>query len=231
MHNSSILDSLKAFVKKHPALYIFALNFLSPVLATGKSHKTILDLVPTDEIVLNLGSGPTRLSDRILNVDFHPYKNVDLIADVHHLPLKSNSVGGVISIAMLEHVEDPRSVVDEMHRILKPGGHIYSIVPFIFGYHSAPNDYYRWTKEGFRNLFSSFGEIEIGVYSGPTSSMLIILQEWLAMLLSFRSRFLYQILYIFFMISLTPFKIIDFYLHKHPEAHKTAATLYLIAKK
>lgn len=134
-------------------------------------------------------------------------------------------------MAMLEHVENPKSVVDEMHRILKPGGHIYSIVPFIFGYHSAPSDYYRWTKEGIRNLFCSFDEIEVGVYSGPTSSMLIILQEWLAMLLSFRSRVLYQLLYIFFMILLTPFKLIDFYLRKHPEAHKTAATLYFIGKK
>lgn len=231
MPNDSILDSLKGFVKKHPSLYIFALNFLSPVLATGKSHKVILDRVPMEEIVINLGSGPTSLSDRILNVDFHPYKNVDIIADVHCLPIKSNSVGGVISIAMLEHVGSPKSVVDEMHRILKPGGHIFSIVPFIFGYHSAPDDYYRWTKEGIKKLFSPFREIEIGVYSGPTSSLLIILQEWLAMLLSFRSRFLYQILYIFFMILLTPFKIIDFYLHKHPEAHKTAATLYFIGKK
>jgi SAM-dependent methyltransferase len=231
MYDSNMLDSLKAFVKRHPSLYVFALNFLSPVLATGKSHKTILDLVPMDEMVLNLGSGPTRLSNRILNVDFHPYKNVDIIADVHYLPLKSNSVGGVISVAMLEHVANPKSAVDEMHRILKPGGHIYAIVPFIFGYHSAPNDYYRWTKEGVKNLFGSFHEIEIGVYSGPTSSMLIILQEWLAMLLSFRSRFLYQLLYIFFMILLTPFKVIDYYLHKHPEAHKIAATLYVIGKK
>ncbi len=231
MHNCHILNYLKAFVKKHPSLYIFILNFLSPVLATGKSYKAILDRVPTEEMVLNLGSGPTRLSGRILNVDFYLYKNVDIIADVHYLPFKSNSVGGVISVAMLEHVENPKSVVDEMHRILKPGGHIYSIVPFIFGYHSAPSDYYRWTKEGIRNLFCSFDEIEVGVYSGPTSSMLIILQEWLAMLLSFRSRVLYQLLYIFFMILLTPFKLIDFYLRKHPEAHKTAATLYFIGKK
>jgi len=231
MANSIILDSLKRFVKQYPSIYSFVLNFIYPVLATGKSYKKILDIIPREEIVLNLGSGPTRLSDRFINIDFHPYKNVDLISDVHHLPIKSSSVSGTISIAMLEHVRNPQFVVDEIHRILKPGGYVYSIVPFIFGYHSAPDDYYRWTREGIKELFSSFQAIEIGVYSGPTSSMLIILQEWLAMFFSFRSRLLYQLLYIFFMILLAPFKIIDFYLHGHPEAHKTAATLYIIGKK
>lgn len=231
MKNAAILYFLKGFVKKHPSLYTFALNFLSPVLATGKSHKTIMNKVPSGNLIINLGSGPTQLSGRITNVDIYPYKNVDIIADVHNLPFKSNSIGGVISVAMLEHVENPKVVVDEMHRVLMPEGYVYSIVPFIFGYHSAPADYYRWTREGIKSLFHDFTETEIGVYSGPTSSMLIILQEWLAMLLSFRSRVLYQLLYVFFMILLTPFKLIDFYLHKHPEAHKTAATLYFIGKK
>jgi SAM-dependent methyltransferase len=229
--SSSIIDSLKSFVKKHPSVYTFALNFLSPVLATGKSHALLLKMVPDGDIIVNLGSGPTNLSDRLTNVDFHEYKNVDIIADVHALPFKTCSLGGVVSIAMLEHVKNPGEVVDEMYRALKPGGLIYAVVPFIFGYHSAPFDYYRWTAEGVKNMFGKFREIETGVYSGPTSSMLIILQEWLAMLLSFRIGFLYQFFYLIFMVLLAPFKILDFYLSKHPAAHKTAATLYFIGRK
>jgi SAM-dependent methyltransferase len=229
--SNSIIDKLKSFVKKHPSFYAFALNFLSPVLATGKSHALLLKLVPDGEIIVNLGSGPTSLSERHTNVDFHHYGNVHVIADVHDIPLKSESVSGVVSVAMLEHVRNTKEVVAEMYRVLKPGGYIYAVVPFIFGYHSAPQDYYRWTAEGMKNMFGEFREIETGVYSGPTSSMLIILQEWLAMLLSFRIGILYQLLYLVFMILLAPFKIIDFYLHKHPAAHKTAATLYYIGRK
>jgi SAM-dependent methyltransferase len=227
----SVLDFIKNYIKKHPAIYTFILYIFYPILLGGKSHKALLDIVPANEVVLNLGAGPTEISDRAINVDIAPYKNVDVIADVHNLPFKADSVGGVISVAMLEHVEQPQKVVAEMHRVLKPGGHIYTLVPFIFGYHSAPSDYFRWTKEGVRVLFRAFSEVETGVRSGPTSSMLIILAEWLAMLLSFHSRLIYQILYVIFMIVLSPIKILDFYLNRHPEAEKTAATFYYIGKK
>lgn len=231
MSHDTILDSLKTAIKKHPHLYNFILYFLYPVLPAGKSLKAYLSRVPSNDVILNLGSGPTSLSDRILNVDIHQFSNVDIIADVHNLPFKSNSVGGVISIAVLEHVENPQVVVDEMHRVIRPGGYVYSIVPFIFGYHSAPSDYYRWTAEGMKKMFSAFTEIEIGVVSGPTSALLLILQEWLSMLFSFQNRYIYQILYPFFMVILAPFKVIDFCLRKHPEASKIAATFYCRGQK
>ena len=228
-HN--ILDSLKNAIKKHPNLYKFIIYFLYPVFPADKSVKAYSSRVPSNDVILNLGSGPTRLSSRVMNVDIHQFPNVDIIADVHHLPFKSNSVGGVISVAMLEHVENPQSVVAEMHRVIKHDGYIYALVPFIFGYHSAPSDYYRWTSEGIKKLFGSFAEIEIGVVSGPTCSLLIILQEWLSMLFSFQNKYIYQVLYPVFMIILAPFKILDFYLIKHPEASKTAATFYYIGQK
>jgi len=231
MGNVNLLDTLKALIKKNPKLYTFALKILYPVLATGRPPQYIFDFIPDNYMILNLGSGPTNISHRVVNVDIYHYPNVHVIADVHNLPFETGSVGGVISIAMLEHVKNPSTVVAEMYRVLKPGGYVYAIVPFIFGFHSAPNDYYRWTMSGVQSLFASFKTVEIGIASGPTSSLLIILHEWLAMFFSFQNRYLYQLLYLVFMVLLSPFKIIDYYLCRHPEAHKIASTLYFIGEK
>ena len=58
--------------------------------------------------------------------------------DAHALPLRNNSVGALISVGMLQYV-DWRKVVDECHRVLRPGGRAVFIVnlegnPFVRAY-------------------------------------------------------------------------------------------------
>lgn len=45
------------------------------------------------------------------------------------LPFPSDSFDLVVSLAVLEHVQDVPSVVQEAYRVLKPGGYIYVEVP------------------------------------------------------------------------------------------------------
>jgi 2-polyprenyl-3-methyl-5-hydroxy-6-metoxy-1,4-benzoquinol methylase len=42
-----------------------------------------------------------------------------------HLPLEDNSVDLVVSLQVLEHVQNPSLVIREAFRVLKPGGYIY----------------------------------------------------------------------------------------------------------
>ena len=233
MSKESLINRLKTKFKSFPQLYYFIAIILGPILYKYKHYRALLKLVPEEEAILNLGSGPREVSDKrkIINLDIYTYKNVNVLADIQRIPFKDNSIGGVIDIVVLEHIENPHLVINEIFRILKPGGYTYTVVPFIFGYHSSPNDFYRWTPEGIKKLFSGFEEIEIGIYSGPTSAMLLMLHEWLSLFFSLQNRYLYQILWIIFMIILAPFKIIDFYLSRHPEAYKIAATFYYICKK
>lgn len=46
-----------------------------------------------------------------------------VVADAEQLPFKSNSFDGVISNGVLHHAPDIRKAVEEVYRILKPGGH------------------------------------------------------------------------------------------------------------
>lgn len=104
-------------------------------------------------------------------------------------------------------------------------------MPFICGFHASPNDYTRLTYEGMKILFKNFEIKELGIGAGPTSGLLWILQEWLAILLSFGSKKLYLALYMFFILLTFPIKYLDFMLAKHPMSKNIASSFYIVAKK
>ena len=170
------LNSIKEKFKAYPRLYYWLIDTVSPVCPNRK-YKLLLDSLPENAIVVNVGSGPHRLSPSVINVDLSPFRNIDVVADICSLPFSNNSIDGIINIVVLEYISMPIAAVDEMRRVLRPGGLIFSVVPFMQGYHASPHDYTRWTKSGVEKLFGDFETIEMGVATGPTSSFLWIGQE------------------------------------------------------
>ena len=90
--------------------------------------------------------------------------NPDIIGDIHDLPLEDNSVEALICIAVLEHIENPHKAVSEMRRVLKPGGHAFIYVPFLYYYHAEVGyykDYWRYSRDAIEMLFKNFSVLEI----------------------------------------------------------------------
>ena len=56
---------------------------------------------------------------------------------------------------------DPWKVSAEVYRVLKPGGKGLFVVPFIYKYHGAPFDFFRYTKSGFHTLLRQYAVVEI----------------------------------------------------------------------
>ena len=81
---------------------------------------------------------------------------VDRILDLHAIDLPDASVGSVLILDTLEHVEFCRKAVSEIHRILKGGGVVAASSVMDFPIHEHPNDYWRFTPSGFRSLFGQF---------------------------------------------------------------------------
>lgn len=83
-----------------------------------------------EKIVLNLGCGPSRLPGSI-GVDRIKRENVDVVHDLNILPypFESNYADEVHFYHVLEHLDDTIGVLEEIHRILKPGGTLYLRVP------------------------------------------------------------------------------------------------------
>lgn len=226
-------DSIKQKLKRYPAFYRLLVLTIAPTFASrNATYKRILSYVDKRTgVIVNVGSGPFMLEKEFTNVDIFPYKNVDVVADAMRLPFRDESVDAIMDIVMLEHTSEPERIIEEMYRVLKKGGYIYTTVPFIFAYHASPEDYKRWTISGVRRLHNRFDEVDCGVEAGPTSALVCILTDWLAILFSFRIQMLYKILYLGFMLTLWPLKFLDVFLIDHPMAKNAAGGFYYLGKK
>lgn len=103
----------------------------------------------------------------LIATDVVPGPGISVICDGHDIPLADGTVDSVVSQWVLEHVVDPERVVAEMHRVLRPGGLVYSEVPFIQQVHFGRHDFTRWTPSGHRRLYRFFDEISMSVVAGP----------------------------------------------------------------
>lgn len=84
-----------------------------------------------DFVNLNLGSGQARL-EGFINIDMNPDMNPDICCDViEGLPFEDSSVDFVRAYDFLEHIPLGKTVkvVEEIYRVLKPGGIFDSHTP------------------------------------------------------------------------------------------------------
>lgn len=72
------------------------------------------------------------------------YKTV--IGDGCHLAFPDNSFDTVVNIQVLEHTFEPIKMVEEMGRVLKPGGYGVFLIPQTSVLHHPPRHYYNFTK-------------------------------------------------------------------------------------
>jgi SAM-dependent methyltransferase len=210
---SDSIDRIKSFIKKLGPIYNFIVDVVSPVYPspTFEQRRIVKKALAKGELVLNLGSGASSIGKEVVNVDFFPYANVDIVCSIDALPFQDDCVDLIVNIAVLEHVPNPSEVVEEFFRVLKPGGKIYCFVPFIQGFHASPWDFQRYTKPGLKVLFSKF-EIESITSAGPTSGMLWIVQEWVAMILSLGLKPVHKIVWPITLLLLWPLKFLDVFL-------------------
>lgn len=87
------------------------------------------------------GSGATYLADLCAN-------NVAI--------LPSDRFDYVVCTEVLEHTLQPFNAVNEIERILKPGGLVFASSPFNFRIHGPLPDCWRFTEHGWRALFKNF---------------------------------------------------------------------------
>lgn len=113
--------------------------------------------------VLDVGAGAFNrygglfASESYVRVDIITAPNIDVVADVHSLPFPNNSFPAVVSTQVIEHVREPLLVVEEMLRVLVPGGILLITAPQMNELHEEPFDYWRYTRYGLRQLVESKG--------------------------------------------------------------------------
>jgi len=97
-----------------------------------------------------------------IGADMREGPGVDKVLNLHKIDLPDESVGTVLCLDTLEHVEHPHRALEEIHRILKPGGIAVISSVMDFPIHDHPYDYWRFTPEGFRSLLAPFNDSFVG---------------------------------------------------------------------
>lgn len=71
-----------------------------------------------------------------------------VFGDACSMPFADASFDAVACYEVLEHVARPDALLEEVSRVLVPGGVAEFTMPFYYPIHDAPHDYQRWTRHG-----------------------------------------------------------------------------------
>ena len=136
----------------------------SPYTIGLKANITLLDIPRQSEIQnkLNLGINEkmvAKISKQRSNI-----KNL-VLEDMNQNTLLSGSFDGVVCIEVLEHITTPNIFLEEIFRVLKPGGWLYLTTPngdYIRNEppNYNPDHYHHYTKEELFELLSKAFEVD-----------------------------------------------------------------------
>jgi SAM-dependent methyltransferase len=127
-------------------------------------ERVVLKSLTDRHVVLDFGAGRQGLDDPcIIRMDLQLTPFVDVVGDAHALPFKSDSIDFAFGGAVMEHLANPTRAIDELYRVVRPGGYVYADWAFVFAYHGYPHHYFNATVHGIRNAFNAFRVLETGV--------------------------------------------------------------------
>jgi SAM-dependent methyltransferase len=97
-----------------------------------------------------------------IGVDLRPGPGVDVVSPAAATPFAPGSFDMVVSTEMLEHDPRPWLTLEEVARVLRPGGHLLLTARGFDAYtgypeHPCPADYWRFNRSSFDVLITDAG--------------------------------------------------------------------------
>lgn len=215
-------------------------QFVQGIYATHNDSRSIREAIreillelQVEDLGLNVGCGETNLHSQVLGVDLKLGLCTSCVADGLNLPFEDRVFQVVFSQEFVEHVSDPECAVQEMARVLKPGGVLYLQVPFVIGYHPGPEDYWRFTQAGIRRLVERSGlsceRVDVAVGAG--TGFYRILVEFIAGVFDRLHNSLYIPSKAGAAVLFYPFKWLDGWLDKGRARFRIPGGHFAIARK
>ncbi|MGQ9592322.1 MAG: class I SAM-dependent methyltransferase [Planctomycetota bacterium] len=130
----------------------------------------------TDGRVLDLGCGQSpyaRWFPRRVGCDVAISPGVQVLASATELPFIDGCFDQIVVTEVLEHIRRPLDAIREMWRVLRPGGRVVLTTRFLYPIHSAPEDYFRYTRFGLLALFDMW---EVDVLRGDLGAVWTVAQ-------------------------------------------------------
>lgn len=112
-----------------------------------------------------------------IRLDADPQYECDLIADATALPLRSGSVDRLASNSVLEHIAHPHHVLAECRRVLRPGGVMVHVVPFVWPQHGYPDDHLRYVPGFFERVLPELGFVDVEIDVATSAGLYNVLHN------------------------------------------------------
>jgi SAM-dependent methyltransferase len=211
LHSNDARDSLLGHLRRRMGnlYYIIGVNIISPDFPFNFKREIYRHLDPSQQLVLDIGSGNHRISPDVITVDQVDYDNADLVCDLSELPIKPGSIDAFVSNSVLEHVHKFEAMTKRLSECTRPGGLGIHQLPFMYPFHASPHDYRRLTHAGVRDIFGEWEILEQYNVAGPVTLFLICFVEFLSVIASFGRPTLKYYFYLLFCLLLFPIKFLD----------------------
>lgn len=134
--------------------------------AYDESNGRLLDIAPQD----HEGAAPYFKKSSVDTFDINPASGATYIADLcenNSSKIPSGHYDFVVCTEVLEHTLQPFDAVQEIERVLKPGGLAFISTPYDFRIHGPLPDCWRFTEHGLRALLKDFEILEITPLENP----------------------------------------------------------------
>jgi SAM-dependent methyltransferase len=150
----------------------------------NKSLKQELLLLTGKVLDVGCGSAPYRIwcssTAEYIGLDVVDGPEVDVcVKEGEMWELDQSYFDSVMSTQVLEHVKDLQFTVDEIDRVLKPGGTVVLAFPFLYNEHGAPWDYRRFTKHYASSLFQNYKVERMECCGSIGSTIGLLVLNWI----------------------------------------------------
>jgi ubiquinone/menaquinone biosynthesis C-methylase UbiE len=156
-------EQLRKFVAEQPWERATIVSFL----------QVAANSLPPGAEVLDVGAGDAPYRELFAHTDYRTHDwtasvhegaiEADYVGSANALPIADETFDAVVCTQVLEHVPDPLAVLNEIRRVLRPGGRVYLTAPLAWELHELPHDYYRYTAEGLKYLFDRAAFVDVRV--------------------------------------------------------------------
>ena len=196
-------------------------------------ERVFAELEQANDCGLDLGSAGRQLHPKLFGLDICRQRGVDCVASAESLPFMDQTFRVLVTQEVFEHLSNPWRAMQEVARVMKPGGLLYFQVPFVIGYHPGPTDFWRFTVEGVREIIETSGlkleSLEISVGAG--TGMYRIAVEFFAIVVSSPWRRLYLPMKGLAAFLCLPLRLGDLLARSSPQKNRIAGGYLAIARK
>lgn len=154
-------DRSMAILDANPHPTVDFTGVVPPMHVGPKMMSWIPSAPSVDAVALDLGCG-TVIHREVVERAGYLYVGADysnelapLLADAHCLPFADDSFDLVFTIAVFEHLRNPLRAMQEVARVLKPGGKLLGSVAFLEPFHDR--SYFHHSALGVLDLFDGSG--------------------------------------------------------------------------